>query len=66
MTLSGLRYIPHSPSLFELQGYPIALIMDQDRRWHIWNNGTLQSQTCNSREQAAQVVADAFYSRKAT
>lgn len=34
-TLAGLRYHAHSPSLYELEGYPVAIILDSRLKWRI-------------------------------
>ena len=55
--LAGLRFKAHSPSLYQLEGEELALIMDESRRWYIWCRGKLGWLGHWSRDDAATYVA---------
>ena len=63
ITLAGMQYRAHSPSLFELQvpGHEtLWLACDGPGCWLIGLRGTWATQEFGSRQEAAQLVAEAF------
>lgn len=67
VTLQGMRYKAHSPSLFELEGFPVVVTMGVDRRWYVWSEEDLEkkgfkvgAKTFDTRDAAAAIVNDAF------
>jgi hypothetical protein len=64
ITLSGLEYLCHSPSLFELvvsPGHePPYLGCSGPGRWQIGSRARWGSRVFGSRQEAAQLIRDAF------
>lgn len=59
ITLSGIPYTAHSPSLFQQIGSPVTLAYD-GRSWLIAVRGVYGTREFNSRDEAAALIAQAF------
>ena len=60
LTLSGLPWTAYSPSVYELQGYPLRLVFD-GRAWYLGFNDIFEgARAWPSRDAAAAAIAAAF------
>lgn len=60
VTIDEMQYRVHSPSLLELIGYPVQVVLGTDRRWYIWLSEKPGPSSYDNRAAATEAVAKAF------
>jgi hypothetical protein len=63
ITIAGLAWHAHSPSLFQQVGYPVTIAFD-GRSWLVAVRGVYGLREFGTRQEAAELIASAFNSAR--